>query len=96
MNIEQLLGSQTAKNGFKNEDEIVIKFNNWQIDEDAQKWLTLIDELIKIDAEENISNENETIPQWQQNSLDKELESVAQSEDYAVSWDSVKDKFKQP
>ena len=42
MNKEQLLGSQTAKKGFQNEDDIVIKFNNWQNDEDAQKWLILM------------------------------------------------------
>jgi hypothetical protein len=34
------LGSQTAKNGFKNEDEIQSKFNNWKLDADAQAWLT--------------------------------------------------------
>ena len=33
------LGSDTAKNGFKNEDEIRDKFNNWKIDEDARAWL---------------------------------------------------------
>jgi hypothetical protein len=32
-------GSQTAKQGFKNEDEIRDKFNNWRTDEDAQSWL---------------------------------------------------------
>lgn len=32
-------GSQTAKNGFKNEDEIRDKFNNWRADEDARRWL---------------------------------------------------------
>lgn len=30
MNKEQLKGSQTAKNGFLNEDDIIEKFNNWQ------------------------------------------------------------------
>jgi len=30
------LGSQTAKNGFRNEDDIVEKFNNWKQDTDAQ------------------------------------------------------------
>jgi hypothetical protein len=50
MNIEQLLGSQTAKNGFKNEDDIVAKFNNWQLDEDAQKWLIIMQyDISKID-----------------------------------------------
>lgn len=33
------LGSTTAKNGFKNEDEIRDKFNNWKTDKDAQAWL---------------------------------------------------------
>lgn len=34
-----LLGSATAKNGFKNETEIQEKFNNWKFDEDARGWL---------------------------------------------------------
>ncbi len=33
------LGSTTAKNGFKNEDEIRDKFNNWKTDDDAKIWL---------------------------------------------------------
>lgn len=33
------LGSQTAKNGFKNEDEIAAKFNNWKADDEAKIWL---------------------------------------------------------
>jgi hypothetical protein len=33
------LGSQTAKNGFKNETEIQEKFTNWKTDADAQRWL---------------------------------------------------------
>lgn len=36
------LGSQTARNGFKNEDEIRDKFNNWAIDDDAKAWLSLM------------------------------------------------------
>lgn len=43
MNKEQLKGSQTAKNGFLNEDDIIEKFNNWQVDEDAQKWLLIME-----------------------------------------------------
>ena len=35
-------GSQTAKNGFKNEDEIIFKFNNWKIDKDAKQWLIIM------------------------------------------------------
>ena len=38
------LGSKTAKAGFSNEDDIVIKFNNWQKDADAKEWLGLISE----------------------------------------------------
>lgn len=36
------LGSQIAKNGFKNEKEIAEKFNNWEFDTDAQKWLDIM------------------------------------------------------
>jgi hypothetical protein len=43
MRKEQLVGSQTAKNGFLNEDDIVEKFNNWSFDEDAQKWLLIME-----------------------------------------------------
>ena len=32
-------GSQTAKGGFRNEDEIMEKFNAWNTDEDARAWL---------------------------------------------------------
>jgi hypothetical protein len=42
MNKEQLRGSQTAKNGFKNEDDIIDKFNNWEFDEDAKIWLMIM------------------------------------------------------
>jgi hypothetical protein len=42
MNREQLLGSQTAKGGFANEQDVADKFNNWQQDGDAQKWLILM------------------------------------------------------
>ena len=33
------LGSQTARGGFKNEKDVIIRFNNWEKDEVAQKWL---------------------------------------------------------
>ena len=33
------IGSKTAKNGFKNEDYVIEKFNNWQNDLMAQEWL---------------------------------------------------------
>ena len=38
----QLLGSQTAKGGFANEQDVADKFNNWQTDNEAQKWLVLM------------------------------------------------------
>ena len=37
-----LKGSETAKNGFKNEKDIAQKFNNWKIDLEAQKWLEIM------------------------------------------------------
>lgn len=44
------LGSETAKNGFKNEDDIVGKFNNWKMDYEAQKWLIIMEyELYEIE-----------------------------------------------
>jgi len=36
------LGSQTAKNGFRNEDEIRDKFNAWKTDDDAKAWLAVM------------------------------------------------------
>lgn len=36
------LGSATAKGGFKNEDAVVAKFNDWQNDKDAQEWLEIM------------------------------------------------------
>jgi len=41
-NAHQQLGSQTAKNGFKNEDDVIAKFNQWQTDETAQQWLHIM------------------------------------------------------
>ena len=35
-------GSQTAKDGFRNEDDVIKKFNDWKIDKDAQSWLILM------------------------------------------------------
>ncbi|MBU3897001.1 MAG: type II restriction endonuclease [Nanoarchaeota archaeon] len=36
------IGSKTAKDGFRNEDDVVKKFNNWKNDADARKWLTIM------------------------------------------------------
>lgn len=35
-------GSKTAKDGFKNEQDICNKFNNWQYDIEAKQWLTIM------------------------------------------------------
>jgi hypothetical protein len=34
-----LLGSETAKGGFRNEDDVIDKLNNWKYDKIAQEWL---------------------------------------------------------
>ena len=48
-------GSEIAKNGFKNEQEVADKFNNWQNDLDAQRWLKImmydINEIQSVHAE---------------------------------------------
>lgn len=48
------LGSSTAKGGFRNEDDIIAKFNDWKNDGDAQKWLEImgypINEIEKVEA----------------------------------------------
>lgn len=36
------LGSQTAKNGFKNEQDIAERFNHWQVHSEAQEWLEIM------------------------------------------------------
>ena len=38
----QDIGSKTAKDGFRNEDNIRDKFNVWQTDDDAKKWLKIM------------------------------------------------------
>lgn len=44
-NIKELVkrGSSTAKGGFRNEDDVVNKFNNWKKDKDARDWLKIMD-----------------------------------------------------
>lgn len=48
------LGSVTAKGGFRNENDVRDKFNNWKKDSDAQKWLEImgypLDEIEKVNA----------------------------------------------
>jgi len=55
-NIKELVkrGSATARGGFRNEDDVVRKFNNWKKDEDAKKWLKImnykLNEIEKVEA----------------------------------------------
>lgn len=57
----------------------------------------LLDDLIKIDAVENMESSQQTeLPQWQKDALDKELNAIQNNPDYLISWDSVKNRFKQP
>ena len=37
-----MTGSEIAKGGFRNEQEVADKFNNWKNDKEAQKWLQLM------------------------------------------------------
>lgn len=54
----------------------------------------LIDDLIKIDAVENMeSSQQSELPQWQKDALDKELQAIADNPNYLIPWDSVKNRF---
>ncbi len=48
-------GSEIAKGGFRNEDDVVEKFNNWQQDAEAQEWLKTmmynIDDISSVEAQ---------------------------------------------
>ena len=47
MNNLQILGSETAKKGFRNEYTVRDKFNSWTEDKDAQKWLVIMGYLLE-------------------------------------------------
>lgn len=47
MDEKQLFGSETAKGGFRNEDEVIGKFNDWRKDEVAQDWLGAMGYVLK-------------------------------------------------
>jgi len=47
MNDKELLGSETAKGGFRNEEDIIHKFNNWKKDKFAQEWLVIMGYILK-------------------------------------------------
>jgi len=46
MNKKELFGSETAKGGFQNEDDVIYKFNNWEDDKVAQDWLVTMSYII--------------------------------------------------
>ena len=54
----------------------------------------LIEDLIKIDAVENLEIQPDELPQWQKDALDKELLVIADNPDDTIPWDSVKNQFK--
>ena len=56
----------------------------------------LIDDLIKIDAVEDMEPAHTEMPQWQKDALDKELQAIADNSGFTIPWDSVKNRFKQP
>lgn len=49
-----MTGSQIAKGGFENEQEVADKFNNWKTDNDAKQWLIAmmynLDEIVDVKA----------------------------------------------
>ncbi|MBL7147534.1 MAG: type II restriction endonuclease [Nanoarchaeota archaeon] len=47
MNEKELFGSETAKGGFRNEDDVIDRFNNWKKDKVAQEWLVIMGYVIK-------------------------------------------------
>ena len=50
-----MTGSEIAKGGFSNEEEVANKFNNWKTDLDAQRWLKImmydLEEILDVKAE---------------------------------------------
>ena len=47
MKRKERLGSETAKGGFRNEDDIVSKFNDWKGDKEARNWLVIMGYALK-------------------------------------------------
>src|SRR3989344_134079 len=47
MDEKELFGSETAKRGFRNEDDVIVRFNNWKKDKIAQEWLITMNYVIK-------------------------------------------------
>lgn len=59
----QRLGSETAKRGFKNEDEVINRFNNWRESGTAQSWLTImgysIDSIEEVEAHKVVNSKTD-------------------------------------
>jgi len=47
MNKKELFGSETAKGGFRNENDVIARFNDWKKDKVAQEWLITMGYAIK-------------------------------------------------
>lgn len=56
----------------------------------------LIDDLIKINAVEDMEASNTELAQWQKDALDKELRAIADNPGHSIPWDNLKNRFKQP
>ena len=56
----------------------------------------LIDDLIKMEAVENIESHPNEIAQWQKDALDKELNVIEDNSNYTIPWDDVKNRFNEP
>mgnify|MGYP000924060687 CR=1 FL=1 len=70
-------GSKTAKDGFKNERDVVDKFNNWKNDYDSQAWLKAmnynISEIEKVEALIKAIEEEKTTLKNQMDSFKDEI-----------------------
>ena len=56
----------------------------------------LLDDLIKVNAIENMEMDNSKIPQWQKDALDKEMQIVADDPNSTTPWVEIMNRFKKP
>jgi len=75
-----LLGSTTARNGFKNEDEVAAKFNNWKTDSDARAWLAAMGYSV-----ENVSSVTATKPHGEKSDVEVRVRTAAQDKTEGIS-----------
>jgi hypothetical protein len=56
----------------------------------------LIEDLIRANALEPVSEVNEDIPDWQKDAVRKTLRQIEQHPEQLKSWDEIKQKYKRP